>query len=1636
MIKRLYFTVLLMLFCININAAKTYYDPDHGIYFQVYNEQEEKVMVVKPNNNTSYSGTVTIPDSIKYEGEEGDSITAAVVAISQEAFQGCHLTALTLPATMRQIAINAFDHCSIKTLTLVSWKQLCEDILFEHSSSNPLACASHLYFSSDLEHEVTEWIIPEGITKINPYVFLGLERMTSVTLPNTLTEIDNEAFWGCTGLTEIIIPASVTTIGYGAFAYCNKITKVTFDGESQLNTIGDQAFSYCNALTEEISIPISVTTIGGGAFYNCSKIAKVTFAKNSLLESIGGSAFSGCTALTEISIPANVTNIGYGAFYSCSKIAKVTFDENALLETIGQKAFYGCSALTEISIPASVNSIGGEAFRDCTGMKNQKVTFASKEALCQITFGDKYANPLYYAHHLYYQNNTKEITALVLTDVEKISAAAFAGGENIITVTIPEAVKRFGTDAFLDCKSLQSVSFASTDHIINMKYDNEFASPLRYAQYVTLSSGNISSITINQDISDNLFAYSVWLNEVTIGSGCTKIGKTAFKGCEYLSKITIEEGLETIDNDAFKDCKNLESIILPASLKTIGSQAFYGCYKLKSITIPAGVENLSQEIFMNCTGLDSVTIASTNITIVPTSCFYNCTALKNVQLPNTIQAIGRAAFGKCSSLTALPTSSNLRLINNNAFTECDGIQTLELPSTVNFISQGAFSKCKGLTQLIINAPVTANEEDRLNIQSGVFADCDKLETIFAHANPAPTADPNAFGGKTSISLYYDKDAYGYDYELPWKNLSQNWISHDTIYYVVDRKMYKKIKYDAGERVTPEPEPIREGWDFSGWQGVIPDVMPGRCVEINGFFTTKQLIDGLYYHLDPVAKKATVIFHDSYKDLKKIEIPDKVTFEATQYYENSKYDVVAIADTAFVKCEKLEEITIPNSVKNIGRGAFKECTELYKDVKLPDSLTVLSDSLFYNCKNLQKIQMGAVEEIGASAFNECTGLSLSTLPTTVQKVGSLAFCNCRNLTEITIPASVEKFADKVFLGCDALKEVTFDTNCKLDTLPAYTFQNCYNLKKYMLAPTMKLIEEGAFMNCRSLDMVKIPESIGRIKERAFIGCSGITEVVIPESVKALGAQAFKGCTKIRYVIMDSDTPPSAIKTLFDDDIYSKDTLYVPNGAKESYSNGEEPWSLFKKIIERTEYTVTYLVDGEQFGNPQSYQTGTTIDLIDKAEVEATKPNRKFSDWKGVPAYQAMPDSNIIITGVFKYAITYKNKDDGKEICKDSLWYGEKVVAPAKLDSVGYIYQRDTVMVQMPAKDVTVTVTYLIAEGEDDYQGIHYYFYTQGENRHAEVMPKPGQIAYDFAEITIPQNALYKDINYPVTVIRNDAFKDCKNLTSITLSEGLKQIGSQAFGFCNKLTAIAIPQSVDTLGKECFQYCTSLKSVSFADGSKIKVLPAYTFAGCTALIDDVTLPTSLKTIANEAFRGCKNLKEIVLPEQVDSIGEYVFLGCDSLKKITIASTTTIPQAHENTFETYEDAKLYVSSLEVQANIVSPWDNFEVQLGESVIAEECDQPVITYDTKNNSKKLEITCDTEGATIVTNITVPDVKTTDDKEISLQKTFTVTAYAKKVGWRRSKTATETFNFEVGDVNGDGKVNIADVTGVINIMNQ
>jgi hypothetical protein len=538
-------------------------------------------------------------------------------------------------------------------------------------------------------------------------------------------------------------------------------------------------------------------------------------------------------------------------------------------------------------------------------------------------------------------------------------------------------------------------------------------------------------------------------------------------------------------------------------------------------------------------------------------------------------------------------------------------------------------------------------------------------------------------------------------------------------------------------------------------------------------------------------------------------------------------------------------------------------------------------------------------------------------------------------------------------------------------------------------------------------------------------------------------------------MNDNTPPSAIKTLFDDDIYSSATLYVPTGAKEYSST--EPWRRFEKIIGREEYKIIYMVDGVQYGDTLTCQTGATINLIDTATVKAAKPGRKFSGWKNVPAYQTMPDNDITITGAFQYVLTYKDKDKDTDeelyIYKDSLWYGDKVVAPVELDSAGYTYTLEPELEQMPAYDDTITVKYLVSECEYVHNGIRYYIYTQ-KDPHAEIMP--GQTPYSHQSVTIPDSITYKGVNYPVTVIRNDAFKDCLSLTTITFASpsNIKQIGTQAFNNCNKLAHIDdIPKSVKVLGDEAFRYCGSLQSVSFESGSELQKLPASLFLECSAL-SVLELPDSLTTIANDAFNGCEKLDSIIIPEDVASIGIRAFKGCKKLEKITIASETTLPNASDNTFDddTYDKATLYVSET-VQAHMESPWTNFgNVELGGSTTAEKCATPKIYY----NKGTLTFECATPGAVIKSEITVSDaIKMDGANSQKLDMTYIIKASATAVGYKRSDVKEakivwqdgkladikyfdgDVIHEEVGlqgvngDMNGDGQVTAEDAALIL-----
>ena len=307
-------------------------------------------------------GVKEIGESACYANEYLTSVTIpnSVTSIGCEAFYGCSgLTSVTIPESVTSIGDNAFSRCGgltsievVSSNTKYDSRNNCNAIIETSSNELIVGCENT--------------VIPESVTSIGGYAFMGCSGLTSVTIPNSVTSIGMSAFYGCSGLTSVTIPNSVTSIGMSAFYGCSGLTSVTIP--ESVTSIGDNAFSRCTGLTS-VTIPNSVTSIGYQAFYNCSGLTSVTIPNS--VTSIGYQAFYNCSGLTSITIPNSVTSIGSGAFSGCSGVTSITIPNS--VKSIGDNVFKGCTGLTSVNIPESVTSIGGYAFKGCTGLTSVNI---------------------------------------------------------------------------------------------------------------------------------------------------------------------------------------------------------------------------------------------------------------------------------------------------------------------------------------------------------------------------------------------------------------------------------------------------------------------------------------------------------------------------------------------------------------------------------------------------------------------------------------------------------------------------------------------------------------------------------------------------------------------------------------------------------------------------------------------------------------------------------------------------------------------------------------------------------------------------------------------------------------------------------------------------------------------------------------------------------------------------------------------------------------------------------------------------------------------------------------------------------------------------------------------------------------
>lgn len=270
-----------------------------GLYYNILSDEEHTCEVTVSGDLldeygrtvSSYTGTITIPDHILYNGEE-----YKVTKIGSSAFSNSTVKSVTIPNTVTNIGWSAFAYCS--TLSAIT--------------------------------------IPNSVSIIDNDAFRGCTGLTSIDIPDGVKSIGDWAFSGCSALSSVSIGSGVTMIGEEAFSGCSSLTKAEFASIEHLcnidfwwadsnplyyahhlyiggKEITDVAipntvtalhdFTFAGSYITSVTIPNTITGIDWGSFANCKYLSSISIPNS--VKYITGCAFSYCPSLTEVTVLSN-----------------------------------------------------------------------------------------------------------------------------------------------------------------------------------------------------------------------------------------------------------------------------------------------------------------------------------------------------------------------------------------------------------------------------------------------------------------------------------------------------------------------------------------------------------------------------------------------------------------------------------------------------------------------------------------------------------------------------------------------------------------------------------------------------------------------------------------------------------------------------------------------------------------------------------------------------------------------------------------------------------------------------------------------------------------------------------------------------------------------------------------------------------------------------------------------------------------------------------------------------------------------------------------------------------------------------------------------------------------------------------
>ena len=1019
---------------------------------------------------------------------------------------------------------------------------------------------------------------------------------------DVLEEIKEDAFSGCTELKYVYLGKSLTVIDGNPFGSCriDKKAGAVFaidpdntrytskvDGVNVNMILSKDAVTlYASYATGDVVVPDGVVKILSGAFKGKD--------------------------ITSITIPTSVRMIAKDAIVNCSDLTSLTILSENLTVGEFQKGSGGAGIVTRSQCASSftVFAVEGTIVEDYANWNN--IPFRAVVSTNAITFAGGVitkVNTDMLGKVLIVPTNYYEGTALV--PVTKIAANAFYGAKQVDEIYLSYHLAEIGSAAFAGMTSLKKVIFMDDGPAA---FSSLIIGKNAFAYSYSLSEVHFESYTTNMTVDSTAFRASgsnLTVYAPNLSNELTKL--RALQGVVATCEVSYSRCLATQDLNANETILTGVNPVYALDTSVNGTTYKKNTYYYKD----AGVYVLSESDTYDSGKLYYKQVGLTNKLLIPeyingrkvvgvnigtpssltgfTGLFlpdtityiaagsFSDTNVTEVVIPDGVQTIDDGAF--CAKYADLHVYYDGDAIDANVFANANYTVYLHTGATVTHLSDGvekvAVSPASYFTyevvrgrEVVITGLTNAGKSEKeivlptylkgrkvTKIGDGAFAHNSTLEKLTISKYVSEIGN-NVFVGtfenvKNAATefLLFETGNESFEISQPGPEQAKEDIlilrdagpedAYTTIYAVFsvletpDGEDSVVFTFSVADSVTE----IKEG-AFAGAYSL-------RKIYGNAYFRGESDNTALVKVGDGEGANSVLItvlrtcskFEIATSDVyrvgayafygctlsKIISIPETVSELGEGAFENSKAlstislpgGISYLPARLFYGCSSLTGVSIPNGVNSIGAFAFGKSALKSIDFTALDLLTTIGDSAFAYCEELTSISFVGtnVTAIGKDAFRGCSKLGsidlftvkdeeTNAMSSALAEIGAGAFAGTA-ITEIILPDNVMAISDSLFEDATLLRSVI--AKGTVTSVGKYAFKGATSLTAIpeTILPTLTFIGEGAFMES-GLQEVSLPQGVTEIAPATFKDCKYLTSVTLTSSLKKIGNSAFEGC----------------------------------------------------------------------------------------------------------------------------------------------------------------------------------------------------------------------------------------------------------------------------------------------------------------------------------------------------------------------------------------------------------------------------------------------------------------------------------------------------------------------------------------------